>query len=181
MFTPNAKTAFVICIWLLCAPAPLAAHDAFYPHHREDFESLTRRRELQGTVLLITAGFLVLLAVLVYFGLRKSSTVDNDNAPAQTHQARLTAAANAAASAAQRILNANGPRSEAMERALATYAQAAGETWITRSDILGNPIRCKIGTDVVTLNIDAQCIRLKVEHEQASATVTLKVERSEEK
>lgn len=180
MFTPNAKTALVICVWLFCATAaPLAAHDAFYPHHREDFESLTRRRELQGTVLLITAGFLGLLAGLVYFGLRKSSTVDN--APAQTHQARLTAAANAAASAAQRILNANGSRSEAMERALATYAQAAGGTWITRSDILGNPIRCKIGTDVVTLNIDAQCIRLKVEHEQASATVTLKVERSEEK
>ena len=179
MFTSNAKTALVICVWLLCANAPLAAHDAFYPHHRENFESLTRRREWQGTVLLITAGFLGLLAVLVYFGLRKSSTVDN--APAQTHQARLTAAANAAASAAQRILNANGTLPEAMERALATYAQAAGETWITRSDILGNPIRCKIGTDVVTLNIDAQCIRLKVEHEQASATVTLKVERSEEK
>lgn len=180
MFTPNAKTALVICVWLLCATAaPLAAHDAFYPHHREDFESLTRRRELQGTVLLITAGFLGLLAGLVYFGLRKSSTVDN--APAQTHQARLTASANAAASAAQRILNANGSRSEAMERALATYAQASGGTWKPGAGVLGNPIRCKIGTDVVTLNIDAQCIHLKVEHEQASATVTLKVERSEEK
>ena len=177
MFTPTAKTALVICVWLFCATAPLAAHDAFYPHHREDFD-MTRRRELQGTVLLITAGFLGLLAGLVYFGLRKSGTVDD--APVQTQHARLTGAANEAARAAQRILNANGSISAAMEHALATYAQAAGGTWKSSTDTLGHAIRCKIGTDVVTLNIDAQCIRLKVENEQASTTVTLKVERSEE-
>ena len=177
MFTPTAKTALVICVWLFCATAPLAAHDAFYPHHREDFD-MTRRRELQGTVLLITAGFLGLLAGLVYFGLRKSGTVDD--APAQTQQARLTGAANEAAKAAQRSLNANGSISAAMEHALATYAQAAGGTWKPSADVLGHAIRCKIGTDVVTLNIDAQCIRLKVENEQASTIVTLKVERSEE-
>ena len=177
MFTPNAKSVMLIFVCLLCAAAPLAAHDAFYPHHREDFDSLTRRRELQGTVLLITAGFLGLLATLVYFSLRKSSTVDD--APAQTQQARLTGAANEAAKAAQRILNANGSISAAMEGALATYAQASGVVWKTGSGVQGNTIRCKIGADVVTLNIDSQFVRLKAEQENASASVTLRVEPTE--
>ena len=177
MFTPNAKSVMLIFFCLLCAAAPLAAHDAFYPHHREDFDSLTRRRELRGTVLLITSGFLGLLATLVYFGLRKSSTVDDE--PAQTPPARLTASANEAARAAQRILNANGTVTEAMERALATYAQASGVVWKTGSGVQGNTIRCKIGADVVTLNIDSQFVRLKAEQENASASVTLKVEPTE--
>ncbi len=168
----------VIFVGLFCAAAPLSAHDAFYPHHREDFDSLTRRHELRGTVLLITAGFLGLLATLVYFGLRKSRAVDDE--PEQTHRARLTASANEAAKAAQRVLNANGTVSAAMEAALAAYAQASGGIWKTRSGVRGNAIRCKIGADVVTLNIDSQSVRLKVAHERTSATVTLRVERSEE-
>ena len=162
----------LLSIGMLCWSPLVLAHDAFYPHHREDFKNMTRRRELRGTVLLSTAVFLCVLGTVVYGAVRKSKDTDNiDESDTKTVQERLASAANGAAGAAKRVLNADGNVAEAAEAALTTYAEASGVTWRQRSDGKGRAevvpyqIRCKIGTDVVTLSIDAEIIQLKAEHD----------------
>lgn len=162
----------LLSVGILCWWTPVLAHDTFYPHHREDFENMTRRRELRGTVLLSTAVFLCVLGTVVYVALRKSKDTDNtDESDTKTVQERLGAAANGAAGAAKRVLNADGNVAAAAEAALTTYAEASGVTWRPRSDGKGRAesvpyqIRCKIGSDVVTLSIDAEVIQLKAEHD----------------
>ena len=162
----------LLSVSMLCWWTPVLAHDAFYPHHREDFENMTRRRELRGTVLLSTAVFLCVLGTVVYVALRKSKGTDNaDERDTKTVQERLASAANGAAGAAKCVLNADGNVAEAAEAALTTYAEASGVTWRQRSDGKRRPesvpyqIRCKIGSDVVTLSIDAEVIQLKAEHD----------------
>ena len=162
----------LLSIGMLCWSPLVLAHDAFYPHHREDFENMTRRRELRGTVLLSTAVFLCVLGTVVYIALRKSKDTDKtDESDTKTVQKRLASAANSAAGAAKRVLNAKGNVTEAAEAALTTYAEASGVTWRQCSDGKGRAeavpyqIRCKIGTDVVTLSIDAEVIELKAEHD----------------
>lgn len=162
----------LLSVGVLCWWTPVLAHDAFYPHHREDFENMTRRRELRGTVLLSTAVFLCVLGTVVYVALRKSKGTDNtDESDTKTVQQRLASAANRAAGAAKRVLNADGNVAAAAEAALTTYAEASGVTWRPRSDgksraeSVPHQIRCKIGSDVVTLSIDAEVIQLKAEHD----------------
>ncbi len=162
----------LLSVGMLCWWTPVLAHDAFYPHHREDFENMTRRRELRGTVLLSTAVFLCVLGTVVYVALRKSKDIDDtDESDTKTVQERLASAANHAAGAAKRVLNADGNVAEAAEAALTTYAEASGVTWRPRSDgkrraeSVPYQIRCKIGSDVVTLSIDAEVIQLKAEHD----------------
>ena len=157
---------------MLCWWTPVLAHDAFYPHHREDFENMTRRRELRGTVLLSTAVFLCVLGTVVYLALRKSKDTDKtDENDTKTVQKRLESAANSAVGTAKRVLNAEGNVSAAAEKALTTYAEASGVTWRPHSDRKSRAesvpyqIRCKIGSDVVTLSIDAEVIQLKAEHD----------------
>lgn len=170
---------FLLSIGTLYWSTPVSAHDAFYPHHREDFESMTRRRQLRGTVLLSTAAFFGILAAVVYFGLRKSKTVDN--AQEEMDQVRLERITKESAKAAQYVLKAKGSVPEAMAATLTTYARASGVEWKTRSHVSGNAIRCKIGADVVTLSIhtesDAEVIRLKAEYQDSSAAVVLRVAR----
>ncbi|MDE0466922.1 MAG: hypothetical protein OYL97_07680 [Candidatus Poribacteria bacterium] len=148
------------------------AHDTFYPHHREDFENMTRRRELRSTVLLSTTVFLCVLGTVVYLALRKNKNTDKtDENDTKTVQERLESAANSAAGTAKRVLNAGRNVSEAAEAALTTYAEASGVTLRPRSDGKSRAesvpyrIRCKIGSDVVTLSIDAEVIQLKAEHD----------------
>ena len=84
-------------IGVLCGSIPIFAHDAFYPHHREDFESMTRRRQLRGTVILSTTVFLCVLGAVVYVALRKSKEMDDaDGSDAKAVQERLTDAVNRA-------------------------------------------------------------------------------------
>ena len=52
---------FSFLLLLLCWGTPILAHDAFYPHHREDFENMSRRRELRTIVLLARLLFSVFL------------------------------------------------------------------------------------------------------------------------
>ena len=151
---------------------PISAHDTFYPHHREDFENMARRRELRTTVLLCTVAFLVVLTAVVYAALRNSKNEnDIDKQDAKTVQERLTNAANSAANAALQTLNANGNTADAATTCLTTYAEACGATWrpprYTENQAVSKPyqIRCKIGTDVVTLSIDTEKIRLKAEYD----------------
>ena len=160
----------LLTIGILCWSTPIFAHDAFYPHHREDFESMTRRRELRGTVILSTAVFLCVLGAVVYVALRKIKESDDaDRSEAKAVQERLDDAVNRAAHAARDVLNSGEDIAKAAETALITYAEASGLTWQsrsyghTRSESVPYHIRCKIGTDVITLNITADVVHLKAE------------------
>jgi hypothetical protein len=183
----------LLFVGVLCWSTPIFAHDAFYPHHREDFESMTRRRELRVTVILSTTVFLCVLGTIVYIALRKSKDVDDiDGNDAKAIQERLAGTANRAARAAEYVLNAEGNVAKAAETALTTYAEASGVTWQPRSygrsyaESVPYQIRCKIGSDIVTLSINAEVIQLKTEHHFSksgfgsqgtprSATVVLKI------
>ena len=168
----------LLVIGILCWCPPTFAHDAFYPHHREDFESMTRRRELRGTVILSTAVFLCVLGTVVYFALRKIKEIDEtDRDEAKTVQERLGYAANRAAEAAKYVLNRERNIAKAAEAALTTYAEVSGTTWQSRSygqrraESLPYQIRCKIGSDVVTLSINAEVVQLKAEHNFSKSAV----------
>ena len=166
------RKSFSILLLLLYYGTPISAHDAFYPHHREDFENMARRRELRTTVLLSTAAFLCVLGAVVYVALRKS-TADREveEVDAKTVQERLRGAANGAARAAQQGLDTTGDVAEAATACFTTYAEIIGVTWRPpsyeqrRSQSVPYQIRCTIGADVVTLGIDTQVIQLKAEHD----------------
>ena len=160
-----------LSIGVFCWNTPIFAHDAFYPHHREDFESMTRRRELRGTVILSTSVFLCVLGTVVYIALRKTKeTDDTDTDDTRVVQERLEDAANRAANAAKYVLNSEGDVAKAAETALTTYAEISGVTWQPRSygrnraESVPYQIRCKIGSDIVTLSINTEVIQLKAEH-----------------
>lgn len=190
----------LLSIGILCWSTPTAAHDAFYPHHREDFENMTRRRELRGTVIVSTIIFVGVVGTIIYVAMRKSSTDDKTNQmEAKTVQERLEYAANNAAKAAQHALKAKSSIKEATAAALTTYAESTGVTWHPHSHGQDNTesvpyqIRCKIGHDIVTLSINASVIQVKADHyfsktgfgsqgisKGASATAVLKIRGEEE-
>ena len=161
----------LLFIGVLCWRTPTTAHDAFYPHHREDFENMTRRRQLRGTVILSTIVFVGVVGTIIYVAMRRSTVHDKtDQMEAKTVQERLTYAANNAAKAAQHVLNTNNNLTEAAATALTTYAEASGVTWRPRShgqinsESVPYQIRCKIGNDVVTLSINTNVIQVKADH-----------------
>ncbi|RKU19342.1 hypothetical protein C6503_07750 [Candidatus Poribacteria bacterium] len=188
------RKSFSILLLLLCCGTPISAHDAFYPHHREDFENMARRRELRTTVLLSTAAFLCVLGAVVYVALRKSTEdKDVDEIDARTVQEHLERATNSAVNAARQSLDTRGDIAEAASVCFTTYADMFGVTWRPpsyeqrRPESVPYQIRCKIGSDIVTLNIDSEVVQLKAEHtpskmslssqeapKSVSATVVLK-------
>lgn len=132
---------------------------------------MTRRRELRGTVILSTALFLCVLGAVVYVALRKSKEMDDaDESDTKAVQERLENAVNRAANAARRVLNSGEDVAKAAETALTVYAEASGVTWQprsyghSRSESVSYQIRCKIGTDIVTLSINSEVVQLKAEH-----------------
>ena len=132
---------------------------------------MTRRRGLRGTVILSTTVFLCVLGTVVYIALRKIKDADDiDEHETKTVQERLIDAANRAANSAKYVLNTEGNIAKAAETALTTYAEASGVTWQSRSygrsraESVPYQIRCKIGTDIVTLNISTEVVQLKAEH-----------------
>ena len=191
------RKSFSILLLLLCYGTPISAHDAFYPHHREDFENMTRHRELRMTVLLSTVAFLGVLGTIVYVALRRSrDDSDVDEVDTKTAQEHLEHAINSAANATQQALDTTGDVAEAAIVCLTTYAEACGVTWQQRSYGQPHPesvpyqIRCKIGSDVVTLSINTKVIQLKVERglsktgfgaqgSSKSASATVVLERSD--
>ena len=165
------RKSFSILLLLLCCGTPISAHDAFYPHHREDFENMARRRELRTTVLLSTAAFLCVLGTVVYVALRKSpDDNDVDEIDAKTVQEHLERATNSAVEAARQSLDTKGDIAEAASVCFTTYADMFGVTWRPPSYGQSYPksvpyqMRCKIGSDVVTLSIDTKVVQLKAEH-----------------
>ena len=132
---------------------------------------MTRRRELRGTVILSTAVFLSVLGAVVYVAFRKSKEMDDaDETDTKAVQERLEAAVNRAATAARCVFNSGGDIAKAAETALTVYAEASGVTWQPRSyghgrsESVQYQIRCKIGTDIVTLSINSEVVQLKSEH-----------------
>ncbi|MCY3740637.1 MAG: hypothetical protein OXH00_06435 [Candidatus Poribacteria bacterium] len=165
------RKSFSILLLLLCYGIPISAHDAFYPHHREDFENMARRRELRMTVLLSTAAFLSVLGAVVYIALRKSTDdSDVEEVDAKTVQEHLEHATNSAVGAARQSLDTKGDIADAAIACFTTYAEAFGVTWRPpsygqrRPESVPYQIRCKIGADVVTLSIDSEVVQLKAEH-----------------
>lgn len=131
---------------------------------------MTRRRELRGTVILSTAVFLCVLGAVVYVALRKSKEIDEADAKdIKAVQERLDDAVNRAANAAKEVLNSGENIAKAAETALITYAKVSGLTWQSRSyghsrsESVPYQIRCKIGTDIITLSINADVVQLKAE------------------
>ncbi|MCE2415898.1 hypothetical protein J4G07_18095 [Candidatus Poribacteria bacterium] len=166
----------LLTIGILYWSPPIFAHDAFYPHHRDDFESMTRRRALRGTVILSTTVFLCVLGAVVYVALRKIKEMDDaDGSDAKSVQERLEHAVNRAANAAKHALNSGENIAKAAEIALTTYAETSGVTWQPRSygqspsESVPYQIRCKIGADVVTLSINAEVVQLKAEYNFAKS------------
>ena len=164
----------LLSVGVLCWHTPISAHEAFYPHHREDFENMARRRQLRGTVIFSTIVFVGVVGTIIYVAMRKSTTDDKtEQMEAKTIQERLGSAANNAAEAAQDVLNTHNNIKEAATTALTTYAETRGIrgiTWRPRAHGQVNPesvpyqIRCKIGNDVVTLSINTHIIQIKAEH-----------------
>ena len=170
----------LLSVGILHWRTPISAHDAFYPHHREDFENMARRRELRTTVLLSTAVFLCVLGAVVYVALRRSTEdTDVDEVDVKRVQERLRDAAKDAARAAQQILNTTGEVAEAATACFTAYAEAFGVTWRPpsyeqrRPESVPYQMRCKIGADVVTLSIDTQVVQLKVEHTPSKIGLSL--------
>lgn len=166
-----SSALLLLTMGILCWSTPIFAHDAFYPHHREDFESMTRRRELRGTVILSTTLFLCVLGTVIYIALRKTKEAeDADTDDARAVRGRLEDAANSAATAAKYVLNSGENVAKAANAALTTYAEVSGVTWQPRSyrqnraESVPYQIRCKIGSDLVTLSINTEVIQLKAEH-----------------
>ena len=161
----------LLSVGVLCWHTPISAHEAFYPHHREDFENMARRRQLRGTVIFSTIVFVGVVGTIIYVAMRKSTTDDKtDQMEANTIQERLGSAANNAAEAAQDVLNMHNNIREAATTALTTYAETRGRTWQPRahgqvnSESVPYQIRCKIGDDVVTLSINTNVIHVKADH-----------------
>ena len=174
------RKSFSILLLLLCYGTPIFAHDAFYPHHREDFENMARRRELRTTVLLSTAAFLCVLGAVVYVALRKS-TDDRDvsEVDVKTVQKHLARATNSAVNAARQSLHTKGDIAEAATVCFTTYADMFGVTWRPpsygqrRPESVPYQMRCKIGSDIVTLNIDSESVQLKAEHTPSKVGLSL--------
>lgn len=161
----------LLSVGVLCWHTPITAHDAFYPHHREDFENMARRRQLRVTVILSTIVFVGVVGTVIYLAMRKSIADDKtDKIETKTIQERLAYTADHAAEAAQHVLKTNNNIKEAATTALTTYAEISGVTWRPRSHGQVNPksvpyqIRCKIGNDVVTLSISTNVIQIKADH-----------------
>ena len=173
------RKSFAMLLLLLCYAMPISAHDTFYPHHREDFENMARRRELRTTVLLSTAAFLCVLGAVVYMALRRSKEdTDVDEIDLKTVQEHLEHATHSAVHAARQVLDTEGDIAAAVTVCFATYSEILGVTWRPPSYRQNPPesvpyqIRCTIGADVLTLNIDSEVVRLKAEHSPAKIGVS---------
>jgi hypothetical protein len=142
----------ILLTFLVFQARPAHSHDASYPHHREDFEAITRRREMRIPVLIITAGFVAVLAGVFYTALRSGR--DAEAGRHETESDRLERGVKTAARAARFALSERQPVEAAIRAALAAYAGIAGVIWRQQSLIVnGSSIRCKLGADVVVIRI----------------------------
>ena len=163
----------VILKWLVL-PQEVTAHDAFYPHHSQDFSpaEVERRKDLRITVLIITLAFAVLMTILI--SLAFSQTPKVGATQQENDQHRLNQRVNQAVEAASQEMMANGTTSRAISAALTAYASNAGVSW-HQQPITGDRVRCKIGSDVVIINVNSQQIDMQVSSKDTSTQVIQKL------
>ncbi len=164
------KLCFIIGLTtlILTFSAYLAyAHDAFYPHHRDDF----RKDEMRLTVVFVTAGFVIALGAIFYMVLRGEG--QESQRTRESEQDRLVGAANEAAHVGRGTLLRGGTAEETIHAVLAAYAERSEIAWNPESVlVVGNAIRCQIGGDVVVVRIFHQAGTDRIEVKASRAEVT---------
>ncbi len=170
---PLPLFALLLALTLLCWSPQSSGHDAVYPHHREDFEDIARRRDTRTIALLSTAIFVCALGVVITIAYRQSreSESESESPPTKQAQTRAAGAAESAAAAAKQVIDDGGNVADAADTALRTYAEASGTIWRPRGSGRGTRpaatvpyrIRCRIGTDRVHLSITATSLRFAAE------------------
>ena len=143
------------------------AHDAFYPHHREDL----RKDEMRLTVVFITAGFIIVLGAIFYVVL--SGETEESRRTRESEEDRLEGAANEAAHVGRTTLLEGGTPESTIHAALAAYAERVEAVWNPTSVlVVGNAIRCQIGGDVVVVRIFQQADKNRIEVKASRDNIT---------
>ena len=163
----------VILKWLVLTQQ-VTAHDAFYPHHSQDFSptEIKQREDLRITVLIITLTFVVLMTTLIYFTFGQTSKISTTQQENDQH--RLNQLANQATEVALQRIKANGTINQSISDALAAYASNTGVSWHQQS-ITGDRVRCKIGSDVVIISVNSQQIEMHISSKDNSTQVIKKL------
>ena len=163
----------VILKWLVLLQEA-TAHDAFYPHHGQDVSpaEVERRKDLRVTVLVITLTFTVLMAILISFVFSKMPKVGTTQQ--ENDQQRLNQRVNQAMEAALHEIATDGTASRAISAALSAYASNMGVSW-HQQPITGDRVRCKIGSDVVIVKVDAQQIEMQASSKDTSTQAIQKL------
>ena len=157
--------ATLIC--LTCLPYLAYAHDAFFPHHRDDL----RKDEMRLTVVFITAGFVIVLGAIFYVVLRGET--EESQRTRESEEDRLEGAANEAAHVGRATILEGGTPEATIHAALAAYAERVEADWNPTSVLVeGNAIRCQIGGDVVVIRIFEQANTRKIEVKASRENVT---------
>ena len=157
--------ATLIC--LICLPYLVDAHDAFFPHHRDDL----RKDEMRLTVVFITVGFVIVLGAIFYVVLRGET--EESQRTRESEEDRLEGAANEAAHVGRAKLLEGGTPEATIHAALAAYAERVEADWNPTSVLVeGNAIRCQIGGDVVVIRIFEQADTKKIEVKASRENVT---------
>ena len=154
-------------ICLICLPYLVDAHDAFFPHHRDDL----RKDEMRLTVVFITVGFVIVLGAIFYVVLRGET--EESQRTRESEEDRLEGAANEAAHVGRAKLLERGTPEATIHAALAAYAERIEADWNPTSVLVeGNAIRCQIGGDVVVIRIFEQADTKKIEVKASRENVT---------
>ncbi|MAF09604.1 hypothetical protein CMK11_04065 [Candidatus Poribacteria bacterium] len=108
---------------LLAAASAAVAHDTLLPHHVEDVEDLAHARNVRGLALVITIGFVVVLATVIVLATRYAPA-DDGAADLREEQERLKAALLTAAEVAKASVAADD--SALAHTVAAAYGAAVG-------------------------------------------------------
>ena len=95
----RTRTALTLAL-LLAAATAAVSHDTVLPHHVEDVEDLAHARDVRGLALVITIGFVVVLATVIVLATRYAPE-DDGAADLREEQERIKAALLTTAEAAK--------------------------------------------------------------------------------
>lgn len=152
----------------------VSAHDAFYPHHMQDFGMVRSRERVRTTVVISTAIFVLLLAGVIVLAIRKGR-VETDELQQDARQA-LQNAAESAAMAASKVWPQEPMR--AVHAVLRAYADRVNVPW--DASILPQPefpVRCRLSGHQLTLSVrrggEGRALFIQAEHQQLKVALLL--------
>ncbi len=150
-----------------------AAHDTIIPHHLEDVEDVAHARNVRGLALVITIGFTVVLATVVFLAMRYAPE-DENSVDMREEQQRLRDALLATAEAAKGLLGAaDGELASAVARA---YGSAAGHGVPPRpAQVLGDGQQ--FGEDILTARRTDAGLGVELCATTATAGATVRIAR----